>query len=116
VLSIRSLLRLHLGPLELTLLAGKLVALSGSSGAGKIVFLRAIADLEPNDGSVELDGVKRSSIPAPQWRRKVSNLTTDSGWWATHVGTHFSDLDQAPPLLKKFRLPDDILTWPIPRL
>jgi putative ABC transport system ATP-binding protein len=92
------------------------VALPGSSGAGKTVFLRAIADLEPNDGSVEIDGFKRSSIPAPQWRRKVSNLPTDSGWWANHVGTHFSDLDQAPPLLKKFRLPVDILTWPIPRL
>jgi NitT/TauT family transport system ATP-binding protein len=45
--------RLPIGPLDLTVAAGEIVALVGASGAGKSTILRLLADLErPRDGSV----------------------------------------------------------------
>src|SRR5262249_36644648 len=36
------------------------------AGVGKSQFLRAVADLDPNEGSVELDGIPSE---APAWRK-----------------------------------------------
>ncbi len=69
MLDVRGLRRPGLGPVDLTLAAGECVALSGPSGAGKSLLLRAIADLDPSDGEVSLDGTAREAIPAPAWRR-----------------------------------------------
>jgi ABC-type iron transport system FetAB ATPase subunit len=43
-------------------------------------------------------------------------LPTDSGWCAEVVGDHFPEPIPALTMLKKFGLPDDILTWPVSRL
>jgi phosphate-transporting ATPase len=37
-------------PVSFELSAGECIAVSGSSGAGKTLLLRAIADLDPNQG------------------------------------------------------------------
>jgi ABC-type methionine transport system ATPase subunit len=64
------------GPFTLEVPAGRVVAVSGASGAGKSLFLRMVADLDPSDGEVSLAGVARSSLPGlaparPLRRRRV---------------------------------------------
>ncbi|HEX3536789.1 MAG TPA: ATP-binding cassette domain-containing protein [Stellaceae bacterium] len=43
------------------------IAVKGPSGAGKTLLLRAIADLDPNQGVVSLEGRDRFTIPGPEW-------------------------------------------------
>jgi len=95
---------------------GEAVAVSGISGAGKSLLLRAIADLDPNDGDVHLDGHSRNAMPAPRWRRQVIYVPADSGWWADYVGEHFEDGAAATGLLHRLQLPADCLDWPVARL
>jgi len=71
VLAVVDLHRIGLQPASFSVSPGECVAVRGPSGAGKTLLLRAVADLDPNEGRVELDGADRESIPAPQWRRKV---------------------------------------------
>jgi phosphate-transporting ATPase len=116
MLSIRQLSRPGVAPFDLDLGDGECVALSGPSGAGKTLLLRAIADLDPNRGEIGLDGVPRESIPAPQWRRKVTYLPAEPGWWADGVGAHFPDHQAAAALLPALGLPPEALSWPVSRL
>ena len=92
------------------------VAVSGVSGAGKSVFLRAIADLDPNDGDVRLNGLSRNAMPAPQWRRQVVYVPAESGWWSDRVGDHFENGAAATGLLHRLNLPTVCLDWPVSRL
>ena len=116
MLRIRGLTRAGLGPVDLDLEAGACAALAGPSGAGKSLLLRAISDLDPNDGQVSLDGTSRSSMPAPEWRRKVGYLAAESGWWEDTVGLHFLDAEGVAPLLSGLGLDPEALGWPIERL
>src|SRR5712664_2307746 len=77
------------GPFELNLAAGACVAITGPSGSGKSLFLRMIADLDPNEGDVWLNDRKRATMPAPEWRRQVTYVSAESGWWADTVIEHF---------------------------
>ena len=92
------------------------VAVSGPSGAGKSLLMRAIADLDPNDGDITLDGVSRDSMPAPEWRRQVIYQPAESGWWADVTGEHFTRSTALEDLLAAFALPADILASPVSRL
>lgn len=57
---------------SLALEAGQLITLSGPSGSGKSLFLRAIADLDPVDeGELWLGGKARSQFAPSEWRRNV---------------------------------------------
>lgn len=89
MLELRGLQRLHIGPIDLIIEAGQCVSISGRSGSGKSLLLRAIADLDPHEGDVWLDGRSCSSMPAPQWRRQVTYVAAEPGWWHDTVGPHF---------------------------
>ena len=79
------------GPFSFTVERGECLALSGPSGCGKTLLLRALADLDPAEGSVRLDGEGRSTMPAPLWRRRVGWLPAESSWWHDLVGSHFRE-------------------------
>jgi phosphate-transporting ATPase len=107
--------RLHLAA-SFDLAAGECVVLRGPSGAGKTQLLRALADLDPNEGAVLLDGTPREAVPAPVWRGRVVYLAAEPGWWADIVGEHFPDWRAAVPLAERLGLPADCGAWPIQRL
>ncbi len=116
MLSVRDLASAVLGPVSLEVATGECVAVRGASGAGKSLLLRAIADLDPNQGDVALNGVTRNDMPAYAWRRQVALVPAESGWWADIVGEHFI---AAPPdmgLLEALGLAAEALDWTVARL
>ena len=111
LLSVSDLVRLHVGPVSLELDAGECVALTGASGTGKSQLLRAIADLDPSEGRVAMEGIDREVEPAHVWRRKVGLLPAEPGWWAERVGDHFD----TPPLalLQHVGFGAEVLEWQV---
>lgn len=115
MLIVKDLQRPGLAPASLVIGDGECVCISGASGSGKTLLLRAIADLDPNDGTVRLDGSERQALPAAEWRRRVAFVPAEPGWWADYVGEHFPEATQAKTLLDSIGLATDALGWPVTR-
>jgi phosphate-transporting ATPase len=79
-------------------------------------LLRAVADLDPNEGLVCLDGRSRSSIAGPEWRRQVGYVPAEPGWWADTVGEHFGEWTAALTFVRDLGFPEEAKAWPIARL
>jgi ABC-type iron transport system FetAB ATPase subunit len=115
-----SLLRLsgfscwQLQPIDLELVAHECVTISGDSGSGKSLLLRAIADLDPHSGQAYLKGREQAEISPPQWRTQVSYLPAESQWWEELVGAHARNWDLK--ILSQLGFEADCLAWPVPRL
>jgi ABC-type iron transport system FetAB ATPase subunit len=57
---------------ELEIAPGRPLFLTGPTGCGKSLLLRALADLDPVDGgTVRLDGRDRAEFRPTEWRRRV---------------------------------------------
>ena len=80
-----------LRPISLSVPSGKCLCLSGPSGVGKTVLLRAIADLDPSHGKVFLGNLEHMGVDGPTWRRNMGLLPAESHWWRERVGAHFAD-------------------------
>jgi len=115
VLQIENLNSSLFGPVSLSVAAGECVSIVGASGSGKSLFLRAIADLDPNEGWVRLNGKARSERPADKWRKRVALVPSESGWWTDDVGDHFEFCENPAPMLAAVGL-QEALGWHVSRL
>jgi len=118
MLTVSQLKRLSIGPIDLDLKPGEITALVGPSGVGKSLLLRAIADLDPNDGDVTVEGLSRSAMSAPDWRRQVMYVPAHSGWWADLVEPHFEGAKRSRvvELLHHLGLESTALGWQVANL
>ena len=116
MLQTRALQRLHVGPIDLGLGAGDCLSVMGASGAGKSVLLRMVADLDPHDGDATLDGQACSAMPAPAWRRQVTYVAAESGWWDPYVGPHFAAGTDFSMLLPTVGIEPEAASWLVTRL
>ena len=119
LLDVRQLKTAHLGPLDLALQPGELVQVTGASGSGKSLLLRALADLDPNTGEVTLNGEPRDAMPPVDWRRRVAYVPAETAWWSERVDEHLPidfSRDTALHLLGEVALPEASLGWEIERL
>ncbi|MCE2509975.1 MAG: ATP-binding cassette domain-containing protein [Alphaproteobacteria bacterium] len=116
MLKIAALRTPNMAPIDLDIGGGECVAVMGPSGAGKTLFLRAIADLDPNEGAITLFGAERGKFPAPKWRRMVTYLPAESGWWAERVSDHFPKDGAVGEMLDRLGLSEEALGWTVARL
>ena len=79
-------------------------AVMGPSGSGKSLLLRQVADLDPGEGEVELDGAPRSGMAGYEWRRQVIYCQAEAGWWEERVAAHFDDAAAAVGLVERLGL------------
>jgi ABC-type iron transport system FetAB ATPase subunit len=114
LLQINRLQRLMVGPLSLVVDEGDCLCISGASGSGKSLLLRAIADLDPHEGQVLLQGVPATAIEPQQWRSRIGLLAPESYWWLPQVKNHFHNGMPVP--LQQIGMSDDILDQPVARL
>ena len=114
LLQINKLCRLLVGPVTLAVDEGDCLCISGPSGSGKSLLLRAIADLDPHEGQVYLQGEAATSIPPPAWRTRIGLLPPDSSWWLPQAGDYFHNGMPLP--LEHIGLAVDILAQPVTRL
>lgn len=113
MLTVDKLSRQGLGPVTFALDAGECLVVNGPSGSGKTLLLRAIADLDPSEGALALDGDARETMPGPAWRRRVTFVAAEPGWWAPRVRDHFPDPDAAAPMLSRLGLRPAAMDWPV---
>ena len=116
MLEARGLRRLHVGPIDLALGSGECVSLAGKSGAGKSVLLRMIADLDAHDGDAALNGEACALMPAPRWRRMVTYVAAESGWWDERVAAHYPGETDHAALFSAVGIPAEAWSWPVARL
>lgn len=90
------------------------MTLAGPSGSGKTVLLRAVADLDPHEGTAYLDGQDAQGVSGPEWRRRVGYLPAESHWWADTVGEHLTD--PSVELLTALDFEPTALNWSVTRL
>jgi phosphate-transporting ATPase len=116
MLTVRRLRRPGLHAVSFEVNAGECLAVRGPSGSGKTLLLRALADLDPNQGEVTLNGKRRETLSGPSWRRRVVYLPSTSGWWSEYVGDHFTDWAKATSLLEFLGFSIAVREWSVQRL
>ncbi|MDB5594908.1 MAG: ATP-binding protein [Hyphomicrobiales bacterium] len=80
------------------------------------MLLRMIADLDPHDGDASLDGKACSAMPAPAWRKLVTYVAAESGWWDETVAAHFAPDWDFKTMLPAVGIAAEASAWPVARL
>ncbi len=114
MLKIQGLHYHDIGPIDLTVEKGECVGLTGPSGIGKSLFLRAVADLDDHGGKVFFDHTLATEVSGPQWRSIAGLLPAESSWWHDTVGAHFGGASEE--LLRDVGFGKEVMDWEISRL
>jgi ABC-type iron transport system FetAB ATPase subunit len=104
----------HLHGIDLTISPGERVGVTGPSGSGKSLLLRALADMDPFQGELTLGDQTVHRMAAPLWRRRVALLPTTSAWWHDTVAPHFARFETPDYTVLGF--PPEAAGWEIRRL
>ncbi len=104
----------HLGPISLKVAPGECLGITGPSGSGKSLLLRAIADMEVRTGRIALGEQEADLLSGPQWRRQVGLLPAESAWWFDTVGEHFNGFE--PAGLEALGFSQAVMDWEVSRL
>lgn len=113
VISLQDVSVNELSAINLSVNAGECICLSGPSGSGKSLLLRALADLIPHDGEVFFKGNACSKTPPTTWRKQVGLLPAESFWWHENVGEHFTS--QCDEELQRLGFSKDVYEWQVTR-
>ena len=113
-LRIKNLYFHTMGPVDLVLERSECAGLTGPSGAGKTLFLMAVADMTPYRGNVYLDGDESGSMSGPDWRKRVGLLPSESSWWYDTVGEHFNSMNSK--WFSALGFDEAVAEWEISRL
>jgi len=103
----------NLRPINLELKQNETISISGESGAGKSLLLRAIADLIPHKGECYLKVQNANNIVAHAWRKQVAYFAAESQWWFDTIGEHFKTplSSNIEAYLKTIGFSLDVLNW-----
>ena len=112
--SVRQLQYFQCGPVDIEIKAAECIGISGESGSGKSLLLRALADLDDHQGKIMLDDIEQHDICAHQWRKKVALLSAETQWWFDTVAQHFTSLPSQQ--LEALGFNQDVSDWSISRL
>lgn len=107
------------GPYRFSLRGGCCAGLSGVSGVGKTLLLRALADIDLSEGRVMLNGRARNQYQPHEWRRLVALVPAESRWWHPRVADHFPAEGEGGPsagLVQACGFDVDVLSWQVTRL
>ena len=79
-------------------------------------LLEPLVREDPREGRVRLGARSREAFSGPEWRRRVTYVAAEPGWWAERVAAHFQDWSAAMVLAERLLLPAEIGDWSIRRL
>ena len=102
--------------MDLVVEAGECLAITGPSGSGKSRLLRQIADLDPNEADLSLQGKDRQSFAGPEWRSRIVYLQPESGWWMDRTGDNFVAGRPDDDLFRRLNLDPSCLDQPVEHL
>ncbi len=105
-----------LAPISFELPAGRCLVVEGPSGSGKTSLLRALADLDPVEGFIFLDGAERREVPGPEWRRLMRYAASEPAWWGATPRSHFAPDAETDRLLAALGLSRAMLDQPVAEL
>jgi len=118
VLKIKNLTFLKSGSINFEIKATEIIGLSGASGSGKTLLLRALSDLDQHQGDIQLDETIQQNTAAHLWRKKVAMLPAETSWWFDTVEEHFKEYDDEKLLtdLAALGFTKQSMQWSIARL
>lgn len=93
--------------LSFSLKEGDTLGISGPSGVGKSLLLRAISNLDCHNGKISLHGADIHQYSAHTWRQKVMLVPASVVWWLPTISAHI--IGDPSTMMNQLALPQSLL-------